>query len=102
MYVKADLALQAPKANSMVVEKKDYGLTLCYIIPTFNDFKEESFGKHCGKGESRRHTKCDFVLGRVENILGKGENAAYQHFFSCSHDILKGFFLRVVKVGIVL
>ena len=24
--------------------------------------------------------KSKFVLGRVENILGKGENADYQHF----------------------
>ena len=24
--------------------------------------------------------KLKFVLGRVENILGKGENAGYQHF----------------------
>ena len=24
--------------------------------------------------------KLNFVLGRVENIVGKGENAAYQHF----------------------
>ena len=35
-----------------------------------------------------------FVLGMVENILGKGENAGYHHFpkmFS------KASFLRVVK-----
>ena len=25
--------------------------------------------------------KLKFVLGRVENIVGKGENAGYQHFF---------------------
>ena len=24
--------------------------------------------------------KLKFVLGRVENIMGKGENAGYQHF----------------------
>ena len=29
--------------------------------------------------------KLKFVFGRVENIVGKGENAGYQHFllFSC-------------------
>ena len=26
-----------------------YGLTLYHTIPTFNDPKEEAFGKHCGK-----------------------------------------------------
>ena len=31
------------------------------------------------------HQKLNFVLGRVENIVGKGENAGYQHFllFPC-------------------
>ena len=24
--------------------------------------------------------KLNFILGRVENIVGNGENAAYQHF----------------------
>ena len=32
----------------------------------------------------RRQIKCDsktkFALGRVENIVGKGGNAGYQHF----------------------
>ena len=37
-----------------------------------------------------------FILGRVENIVGKGENAGYQHFL---HFPLfsKVVFLRVVK-----
>ena len=34
--------------------------------------------------------KLKFVLGRVENIMGKGENAGY-------HGWLKGFFPRIVK-----
>ena len=33
------------------------------------------------------------VLGRLENIVGKGENSSYQHFL---HFILKGYFLRVI------
>ena len=48
--------------------------------------------------------KFKFVLGRVENIMGKGENAGYQHFllippaFSpCPTMFSKSFFLRVVK-----
>ena len=32
-----------------------------------------------------------FALGRVENIMGKGENAPFPLMFS------KGFFLRVIK-----
>ena len=30
-----------------------------------------------------------FVFDRVENIAGKGENAAYQHFLSFSHNVFK-------------
>ena len=45
--------------------------------------------------------KLKFVLGRVENIVGKGENAGYQHFLlfpSCFH---KASFSESLKVGIV-
>ena len=34
--------------------------------------------------------KLKFVLGRIENIVGKGENAGYQHF-SPPMMFLKGF-----------
>ena len=37
------------------------------------------------------------VLGRVENILGKGENAGYQHFLLFPKMFSKASFLRVVK-----
>ena len=37
-----------------------------------------------------------FVLGRVENIVGKGENAGYQRFL-LFHNVLKGFLSRVIK-----
>ena len=36
--------------------------------------------------------KSKFVLQRVENIVGKGENAGYQHF-SFSHNVFKMLFL---------
>ena len=37
--------------------------------------------------------KLKFTLGRVENIVGKGENAGYQHFsFSCN--IFKSFLFQ--------
>ena len=38
-----------------------------------------------------------FVLGRVKNIVGKGENAVYQHFLLFLQCFQKGFFLRVDK-----
>ena len=41
--------------------------------------------------------KLKFVLGRVENIEGKGENAGNQHFLLFPQCFQKRFFLRVVK-----
>ena len=38
-----------------------------------------------------------FVLGRVENIVGKGENDGYQHFLFFPTMFSKRFFPRVVK-----
>ena len=37
-----------------------------------------------------------FVLGMVENILGKGENAGYQHFLLFPKMFLKASFLQEV------
>ena len=37
------------------------------------------------------------VLERVENIVGKGENAGYQHFLLFPTVFSKAFFLRIVK-----
>ena len=45
--------------------------------------------------------KLKFVLGRTENIVGKGENAGYQHFLLFPHCFQKLSFQEVLKVGIV-
>ena len=42
-----------------------------------------------------------FALGRVENIVGKGENAGNQHFLLFSQCFEKATSLRSLKVGIV-
>ena len=39
--------------------------------------------------------KCGF--GRIENMVGKGENAGYQHFLLFSTMFLKALFLRVIN-----
>ena len=38
-----------------------------------------------------------FVLGRIENIVGKGENVGYQHFSPSLAMFSKAIFPRVVK-----
>ena len=41
------------------------------------------------------------VHRRVENIMGKGENAGYQHFLLFPLCFQKLFYLEVLKVGLV-
>ena len=38
--------------------------------------------------------KLKFVLGRVENIVGKGENAGNQHFLLSPQCFSKAFFFK--------
>ena len=45
--------------------------------------------------------KFKFVLGREENILGKGEDAAYQKFLPVSKCFQKPPFSGSLEVGIV-
>ena len=42
--------------------------------------------------------KLQFVLGSVENIMGKGENAGYQHFLLFLHCFQKPSFSRLLKL----
>ena len=41
------------------------------------------------------------ALGRLENIVGKGENAGYQHFLLFQQCFLKLSLLEVLKIVIV-
>ena len=45
--------------------------------------------------------KLKFVLGMVENIMGKGENAGYRHFLVLPQLFQKACFSSSLKVGIV-
>ena len=51
---------------------------------------------------SNVNQKLKFAWGRVKNIVGKGENAGYQHFFPLFPQCFKkASSLRSLKVGIV-
>ena len=41
--------------------------------------------------------KLKFVLGRVENIAGKGQNAGYLHFLFFQHFFSKRLLFKIVK-----
>ena len=43
----------------------------------------------------------EFASGRVEKIVGKGENAGYQHFLLFPQCFLKVTFLGTLKVRLV-
>ena len=45
--------------------------------------------------------KGEIAFGRVENIVGKGENAGYLHFLHFPQCFLKASFSGSLKVGLV-
>ena len=45
--------------------------------------------------------KLKFALGRVENIVGKGDNAGYQHFLLFPQCFQKAPFMESLKIMIV-
>ena len=46
-------------------------------------------------------SKIEFIFGSVEHIVGKGENAGYQHFHLFPQVFHKAYFSGSFKVGIV-
>ena len=52
-------------------------------------------------GKLNMTKKRKFLFGRIENIVGKGENAGYQHFLLFPPCDQKASFLQLLKVGIV-
>ena len=57
----------------------------CVIKTFFNPFPHDKFLdwpklKAFADNKLNVAEKLNFVLGRVKNIVGKGENAGYQHF----------------------
>ena len=64
--------------------------------------KQRNFGtnpdfKAFPDGNSNESKKMKSVFGSVENIVGKAENAGYQHFLLLPQCFQKVIFVRVVK-----
>ena len=74
--------------------------TLFNPLPN-NNFLDWSKLKAFADDKLKVTEKLKMVLGRVENIVRKGENAGYQHFLLFPQCFLKAFFSRSLKVGIV-
>ena len=62
-----------------------------------NKFVDQSKLKAFADGKTYVYEKVKFVLRRVENIVGKGENAGYQHFLLFPQCFQKASLLGVVK-----
>ena len=64
-------------------------------------YQQQNFRKHFADNKIDVGKKLVFVLGRLENIVGKGENAGYQHFLLFPQCFQKASFSRSLKVEIV-
>ena len=91
----------------------DNGLTLFHTTPTFNVPREQlnplpnnktlnlSKLKGFTHNSLNMYQNLKFDLGRVENIVGKEENAGYQHFLLFPQCFQRASSLGSLKVGIV-
>ena len=86
--------------SPIVVKAKIYAFSLCStcINSLPNDkivdwFKLKAFADD----KIDVNKKLKFGMGGVENIVGKGENAGYQHFSPFPTMSSKGFFFKAVK-----
>ena len=70
------------------------GLTLYKIL-------DKSKLKAFAEEKINLNEKLKLVLGRVENIVGKGENAVYQYFLLFQQCFQKASIIGLLKVGIV-
>ena len=55
----------------------------------------------CADDNINKTENMKFVMGKVENIVGEGENAGYQHFFLFPQCFQKSSLIRWLKVVIV-
>ena len=62
---------------------------------------DQSKLKVLADGKINMIQKLKFVLGRVENIVGKWENSGYQHFLLFWQCFQNDLLLRLLKVGTV-
>ena len=69
----------------------------CLTLYQTTKFLDWSRLKACADDNINVTKKLILVLGRVENIMGKGENTGYQHFLLFPQCFSKGFLYRVVK-----
>ena len=101
-----------PKANSMFCTSSANALDLCTSkfycghYPKFNSLPNDKIldrSRLEAYADSKMilTEKLKFVLGRLENIVGKGGNAGYQHFLLFPQFFQKASCTGSFKIGIV-
>ena len=84
-----------------MVEGRTWFDTFCLCIDSLPNDKILDWSKLKAYADDKKKKKMDqqfkFVHGRVENIVGKGENAGFQHFLRLLQRFQKSFSLGVVK-----
>ena len=70
-------------------------------LPNDKKLNRSKFTAFADNNKIYVNKKLKFVVGSVENIKGKGENAGYQHFLLFLQCFQKAFPCRQLKVGIV-
>ena len=75
-------------------------LTFYNSLPN-NKILDQSKLKAFANEKINENQNMKFLLGRVENIVGKGENAGYQHFLFFTQCFQKLSLQESLKVGIV-
>ena len=83
-----------------VMDKEAHGIS-CHLTLPNDKFFNWSKLKAFADDKINASQKLKYVLGRVENIMGKGENAGYQHFLLFPQCFPKPSFSVSLKVGIV-
>ena len=70
------------------------------FLPNEKNYSLVEIESNCGR-QNKLTEKLKFVLGRVENIVGQGENAGYQLFLLFPQRFKKASFSMSLKVLIV-
>ena len=70
------------------------------MLPTGQNFRVVKTGSICRRQIKVIEEKLGFFCDRLENIVGKGENAGNQHF-SFSHNVFKRLLIVSLKAGIL-
>ena len=84
-------------SSQQLEHQTDYGHIKGYNSLPSDKILDLSKFKAFADNKSNAIEKLKFVLGRLENMVGKGENAGIQHFLLFPLCFQKASFLGVVK-----